>query len=65
MSTIRQFYVTDKASADRATQSHFEQKPIEISGTVKDKVQFFVGIVKNIEEDKLRERWRVTILEEN
>ena len=60
---IYQYYVTDKESADRATKSELDQTPIDISGTVGDKVKFFRGVVKRVEEDKINKRWRITIRE--
>jgi hypothetical protein len=64
MPTSRQFYVADKGSADRATKSNLDQKPIEISGTIGGRVEFYRGVVQSVAEDRVTRRWRITILDE-
>jgi hypothetical protein len=41
--------------------------PITIRGTVGDKVGFFTGVARSVEEDEdaTPKRWRVTILEKD
>jgi hypothetical protein len=61
-------YVTDKKSALRATEAILHRMPITISGTVGDKVGFFTGVARSVEEedeDATPKRWRVTILEKD
>jgi hypothetical protein len=59
---MSQFYVADKESADRAKRSILDQRPETISGTVHDKVGFFIGVVQSVEEIAGK-GWRITILD--
>jgi hypothetical protein len=60
-------YVTDKKSARRATEAILHRMPITLSGTVGDKLGFFTGVARSVDEDEnaTPRRWRVTILEED
>jgi hypothetical protein len=60
-------YVTDKKSALRATEAILHRMPITIRGSVGDKVGFFTGVARSVEEDEdaTPKRWRVTILEKD
>jgi hypothetical protein len=48
-------YVTDKKSARRATEAIWHRMPITISGTVGDKLGFFTGVARSVDEDEKRD----------
>jgi hypothetical protein len=60
-------HVTDKNTARRATEAILHRVPISIRGTVGDKLGFFKGVARSVDEDEnaTPKRWRVTILEED
>jgi hypothetical protein len=60
-------HVTDKNIARRATEAILHRVPITIRGTVGDKLGFFKGVARSVDEDEnaTPKRWRVTILEED
>jgi len=62
---VSQFYITDSVSAGIATEALRHRRPITMSGTVRDKVGFFTGVVQSVDEDKttVPKQWRITILD--